>query len=523
MQAWLAGAHARAEELARAALAEHPDDPNALQVLGAACLRDGRVGEAVQHLRAADSATPGNAVILNTLGVALRRAGHIEDARRAYRRAGELGSADAHRNLGSLELAEGNIDAAIAAFQTALALEPNAPATHAGLAQLCEMRHDLAHARQHAEEALRLDPKNEVARLALGRVLLRERDWPGVEALLTPLGRDPSASPTNRALAIGLVGEALDRQGRAADAFEAFTASNLLLRQLYASELQATHSPFHPESVERMIRFLQQEKVGAWEHPPADRQQAPVFLVGFPRSGTTLLDQILSSHSRIVCLEEKEIFAPIAADLLADDVLIGWRTLPDSTIRARRQLYWQKAETAAHAPLDGRILVDKLPLNLVLLPAIARIFPDARIIVALRDPRDVVLSCYQQRFGMNAAMAQMLELGDTVRYYDAAMRLWELCKTKLPLRFHLVRYEDVVGDIERVARALAGFLDLAFEPAMLDYAATARRRDINTPSARQVIEPLYTRSIGRWRAYAPQLAPALPALGRWAARLGYQP
>jgi Flp pilus assembly protein TadD len=522
MQAWLAGDHMRAEDLARAALSAQPDDPNALQVLGAACLRDGRLGEAVQHLRAADRATPGNAIILNTLGVALRQAGHIDEARRAYRRAGNLGSADAQRNLGSLELAENNIDAAIVAFQAALASEPNALAAHAGLAHLYELRHDLALARAHAEEALRLEPKNELGRLALGRVLLRERDWAGVETLLAPLGRDTGAAPVNRAIAIGLVGDALDRAGRTEEAFEAFTAANTLLRQLHANALAAENSPFHPATVARLTRFIAAEDVGAWAHPEAAREP-PVFLVGFPRSGTTLLDQILSSHSRVLCLEEKEILAPVVADLLPDDVLIGWRTLPHSTIGARRRLYWQKAETAAGAPLDGCILIDKLPLNLVLLPAIARIFPDAKVIVALRDPRDAVLSCYQQRFGMNAAMVQMLELGGAVRYYDAAMRLFEICETKLPLRFQPVRYEDVVSDIERAARTLAGFLDLAFEPAMLDYAATARRRDINTPSARQVIEPLYTRSIGRWRAYAPQLAPALPVLSRWAARLGYRP
>ncbi len=522
MQAWLSGDHAGAERLARAALAMHADDPNVLQVLGAVCLRDGRVGEAIQHLRAANAAAPGNANILNSLGVAMRQAGRVEEARRAYRCAGELGSADAWRNLGQLERSENRIDDAIGAFRNALALAPDSPAAHAGLAQIFEARHDLALAREHAQAALRISPNHETARLALGQILLREKNWTEVERLLTPLGRDTNANPVNRAMAIGFVGEAFDRMGKADAAFEAFTAANTLLRQLHADALSATGSPFHPATVQRVTRFMQNENVRAWTHPESGGDDRPVFLVGFPRSGTTLLDQILAGHREILSLEEKEILAAVVGDLLSDDVLRGWRTLPHSTILARRQLYWQKAEAAARSPLEGHVLIDKLPLNLILLPAIARIFPNARIIVALRDPRDAVLSAYQQRFGMNPAMAQMLDLDSAARYYDAAMSLYAGCREKLPLRFHQVRYEDVVQDLEGAARALAAFLDMPFEPAMLDFAATARGRDITTPSARQVIEPLYTRSVGRWRAYAAHLAPVMPVLSHWAQRFGYQ-
>ena len=139
----------------------------------------------------------------------------------------------------------------------------------------------------------------------------------------------------------------------------------------------------------------------------------------------------------------------------------------------------------------------------------------------VRDPRDVILSCFQQRFGMNAAMAQFLDLGNAAAYYDQVMSLMEACRTRLPLKVHQVRYEDVVANLEQEARALTAFLDLPFEPSMLEYRETAIARDINTPSARQVIEPLYNRSIERWRRYAAELSPALNTLNQWAARYGY--
>ena len=123
---------------------------------------------------------------------------------------------------------------------------------------------------------------------------------------------------------------------------------------------------------------------------------------------------------------------------------------------------------------------------------------------------------------MNAAMVQFLAIDTAAAYYDLVMTLFEACRTQFKLDLHQVRYEDVVADLEGEARKLTNFLEIPFDTRMLDYQATARTRSIQTPSARQVIQPLYTRSIGRWRRYADQLAPALPTLDAWAVRLGYE-
>ena len=241
-----------------------------------------------------------------------------------------------------------------------------------------------------------------------------------------------------------------------------------------------------------------------------------MFLVGFPRSGTTLLDQILSSHSNIVWPGGERAFGDALGEVINPARVWEIESLTADELSRIRESYWQRVE----AP-DGAILIDKFPLNIVVLPLIKRVFPDAKIIFALRDPRDVVLSCYQQRFNINAAMAQFLELGRAGAYYDQVMALFELCRDRLALDLHQVRYEDVVGDLEGAARALSGFLGVSFEAAMLNYRETALGRDIATPSARQVIEPLYNRSIGRWRRYEEELRPVLPVLAPWAARYGY--
>jgi hypothetical protein len=164
-----------------------------------------------------------------------------------------------------------------------------------------------------------------------------------------------------------------------------------------------------------------------------------------------------------------------------------------------------------------------LPLNATLLPVIYRLFPQAKIVFAVRDPRDCVLSCYQQRFGMNAAMFQLLRLETAAAYYDAVMGLVRVCRERLPLDVHEVRHEAVVGDFDAAVGALLSFLGLTWDDAVRGYAETARRRVIATPSAAQVVQPLYTSSQGKWRNYRRFLAPVLPVLDPWVAAFGYEP
>ncbi|MGE0529701.1 MAG: sulfotransferase [Hyphomonadaceae bacterium] len=414
-------------------------------------------------------------------------------------------------------LARGDTLGGIASYQRVLELAPRDVDARAQLAHAFERGHDLAAARAHAQAALAIDPRANIARVALARVLMREKNYEEAEWHATQITSDAHSSDNDRAVAWGIVGDARDLSGDARGAFTAFSAANALyLKKHHALRDDASHL-YHPSQVRNMERFVSQADVRSWRRPSAFATKAPVFLVGFPRSGTTLLDQVLSSHAHISCLEETEHLAfALAAVFKSTAKLAAMGSLTDGEIETIREAYWRNVgETSAE------IVVDKLPLNIVVLPLIKAVFPDAKVIVALRDPRDVVLSCYQHRFGMNVAMAQFLELDRTAIYYGVVMSLLERCLERLHLNVHRVRYEDVVTDLERQARALVEFLELDFDPAMLDFHKTALGRDIKTPSARQVTQPLYNRSVGRWRRYAEDLAPVLPQLQAWAERLGY--
>jgi hypothetical protein len=200
-----------------------------------------------------------------------------------------------------------------------------------------------------------------------------------------------------------------------------------------------------------------------------------------------------------------------------------WANLPEHEIERLRGLYWHSVKASLGDMPRAPVFVDKLPLNAVLLPLIYRLFPHSRIILALRDPRDTVLSCFQQRFVINEAMYPLLRLDSAVRFYDGVMGVVQTCRERLGLPFHAIRYEDVVADFDQEIGKLLTFVNLPWDDRVRDFAATARLRMVNTPSATQVVMPLYSSSVGKWRNYASHTAPFFPVLAPWVATFGYDP
>lgn len=434
-------------------------------------------------------------------------------------RAGEAALAAVWSSLAELETLRGAKDASIASYRKATELAPDDLVANAQLADLLESRHDLAKAKAHAVRALRADPANFTASMALARVLMRQEQFVEAERTAMTATKAARASNDERALAWSLVGEARDRRGNNAEAFNAFTQANKLMLQRYGQLQEASH-PAHPANVRRLTEVVARAPVS--DTAARFATSAPAFLIGFPRSGTTLAEQILSSHSGVTCLGETEyLFAALSVVLRDGDLFDRIATLSREEIESVRAAY-QRVVLADHPEAAGKMIVDKHPLHIVLLPVINKIFPDAKIIFTQRDPRDVVFSCYQQCFGMNVATAQFLELERTAAYYDAVMELMLTCREKLKLDLLQIEYRDIVADLEREAQQMAGFLGLAFDPAMLRYDETALTRTISSASARQVINPIYNRSVARWRRYARELAPVLPLLNKWARRLGYE-
>lgn len=520
------GARDEAVSLSQLVLTQFGEDANALMVLGVVRQDSGDVAGAIGHLERARELMPGHIHVLVNLGSAYRAAGRLHEARMALEAALQIDRrfAIAHNNLGNVLLDLGDRDGAKRAYERAVVGQPNYAEPIAGLARMAEEEHRLDDARRLSERALSAGPQNVSALLTRARVMSREGQQELAVPLLETLLRAGATTPTNRIVAEGYLGEAYDRLGRIEDAFAAFSRANDLQHSQFSQVFANDKGPLSPDGVARLTDFVSATDLSAWRQAPPIDGRVPVFLVGFPRSGTTLLDQILASHPRVTTLEERDtLVGPAEALFKPGEGFERWASLPDGEIERLRALYWQQANAGLLGAPVKEVFVDKLPLNAIYLPLIYRLFPSAKIVLAIRDPRDVVLSCFQQRFGMNAAMFQLLRLDSAVAYYDAVMGLVRASRAKLPLDVHEVRCESVVGDFDASVLALLAFFGLDWDDAVRDYAATAKSRTIGTPSATQVVQPLYTSAQGKWRKYRRFLEPHLAALEPWVRAFGYAP
>jgi energy-converting hydrogenase Eha subunit C len=223
-------------------------------------------------------------------------------------------------------------------------------------------------------------------------------------------------------------------------------------------------------------------------------------------------------HSGTFVLEE----APLMSQ--AERVLGNILELPSRSLmelEEARSAYFSELDASVEPAVDG-LAVDKMPLNLLALPYIHSLFPDARVVLSQRHPCDAVLSCFMQGFALNSAMACFLDIADAAAAYDAIMTVWTRSREVLPLRVHTTVYEQLIDDPERELRALIDFLGLDWQDQLLDHRKTALGRGaIGTPSYDQVVQPLRASSISRWKNYEKQLEPVLPVLLPWAERLGY--
>jgi Sulfotransferase family len=248
-----------------------------------------------------------------------------------------------------------------------------------------------------------------------------------------------------------------------------------------------------------------------------------VFLLGFPRSGTTLLEVILEGHPNVVSLEEHELLTDSLQQFMRRPAdLDGLLRAPPATLEAARSAYWRRVAQAG-VDVAGKIFVDKYPLNTLKLPLIARLFPDAKILLACRDPRDIVLSCFRHRFHMSAPIFELLSIEGAARYYDAVMRLLVRFNAVLTQDICLVRHEDLVSEFAREMRRICAFLGLEWDPAMGDFALRTSNRAVLTPSTAQLARGLNTEGVGQWRRYREQLAPILASLEPWIERFYYGP
>jgi tetratricopeptide (TPR) repeat protein len=521
-QALVRGDFAACAETANGVIDQDAVNVQAHLFRGVASAQLGHLDRAIQDLVYVLERQPDDLRAHFHLGQALRRTRQYEPALPHLKAALDESALGPHARF---ELARcyrglGRFNAAIDHYRELLRETPNHPDAAANLAMLLEKTSQLDDAAAWAERATVLAPNNVTALLTRARVARRRGQFgEAVRQLEALLERD--LPPRSHVIAANQLGHCLDRLGRYDEAFERFREANELQKAHDPEALVDHHGCYGIDFARFLTGWQNENPVSDWSPAPPDDRSPPVFLVGFPRSGTTLLDQVLSAHPRIEVIEEQELLFEVRRQWISRENFPRLTTMSAGEILDARRLYRQ-ARAAAQSDPGATVIVDKLPLNTMYLSLIHRLFPDARLLFSLRDPRDVSLSCYFQSFSLVGAMPYFLDLEQTAAYYDAVMTLGETARGALPLKGLDVRYEHLVNDLESTARSVLEHLGVPWHDDVLNYRRNATGRDINTPSYQQVSEPLYQRSIGRWRHYAGQLAPVQPTLAPWVERLGYE-
>ncbi len=514
----------RAGRLANMAVVQGIRQPLVFNARGLALQASGHHQEALKDFNVSLSLAPHNPLILNAIGASLLALERLPEAVKQFDAAlvENPNHAPTFYRRGLAQAMQGHHDFAEADFERAIAIDPNYAEALASLASVMARKRKTKRARALAERAIALRPAEPTALYALAMVEMVDGDFAGAERRLRPLLSEKKLPPAARAGAYGLLGDALDGQGRYSEAFATYLVENEDLRR---SNLHRFEQDRGADAVQHLIAYFEGTPAAQWaahdDYAPDDGPDTHVFLLGFMRSGTTLLEQVLASNPKIVAAEEKGTLNGLGAVFMtSNEGLDALANLDEAGLRYNRNLYWERVR-ALNLGVRGKVFVDKQPLNTMKMPLIAKLFPKAKIIFALRDPRDVVFSCFRRHFQVNVTMFEFLALDDAARFYASVMRLAELYREKLPLNVFEHRYEDMVQNFEARVRAVCEYMDVEWSDSMREFDKIAPIVDLRSPSAAQVRRPLYGDAIEQWRRYREQLEPIFPILQPWIEKFGY--
>ncbi len=464
------GRIAEAEGAFREALLLQPGNVDTLHALGVVLAESDRLEEARSCQDKVLARHPDHPQALLALGFLLRRAGDLPAAVAACRRAVQVAPAftEGWIGLGNALRSIGRFEEAVASFRRALTINPDAAEAHRGLA------------------------------------LTGVAAAPAEAARLAAILRGTDARTADRISAGFALGRALDDQDRHDEAFTCYADANALFRESEAEAGRRFDADLLRQHIDRIIRTCTADAIRG-QPDVAMPSELPVFIVGMPRSGTSLIEQIVASHSQVFGAGELAEVGRIATRL-RDGADVEFPLRCPAEARHLAETHLDRLRTLG----GGRLrVVDKMPDNIFELALIAVLFPGARIILSKRDPRDTCLSCFFQRFSGSSQLFSYDLLACGRRYLEQ-QRLVTHWQQVLPLRMIEVEYETLVADLETESRRLIEFLDLPWEAACLDFHRTDRA--VLTASSWQVRQPLYTRSVGRWRVYQAHLGPLLRLL-----------
>ena len=507
------------------AIALKPNYFEAFNNMGNALQDLGKLEEAIQAFNTAIRIKPNFAEALNNMGVTFRSCGKLKEAIQTYNKALLIRSnyVEVFNNKGNVYKDQGKLEKAINEYKKAISFRPN-----------------YYEAWSNGADALEKWNRLEQLESWLGKAFLNFTDIPSdlkfyeaklhwrqkrIKKALSVISKIniEKISQVRQQDYLNLRAKCLEQLKDFDGAFKYYSEMNSLAKKSRDYQKSNPEKYFN-EQCNQLERLKSDQHFQLSNIPNKKTSFSPVFLVGFPRSGTTLLDTILRSHSKIDVVEERLSLSKAKAYIQTKgfhDTLD--QTLPKTLVREARSTYQAEFKKHIKDLKSKAIHIDKMPLNILEAPLIHQLYPEAKFILALRHPMDTVLSCWMQNFKLNPAMANMTDLDRIVEFYCIAMETLKISRAKFRLDVYELKYENLLDNLTRETSSLLSFLNLTWEQEMKNYRNTAIKRErINTPSYSQVIQPIYKDSKYKWLNYKKFINKYMTKLKPWIQEFGYK-
>ena len=465
---------------------------------------------------------PGVAAVWFEYGNAASKSHQADLADRAWRKAIELEPANAELigMIGHQYQAVRRTDRARECFVQAAAGNPRDINARISLAVLLEKTHRLIESRAAVEECLAIDANDDQGRYFRAVLDRREGKLEDAERALRDLiASDPKHPYVQYACRYELA-QVLDRTDRFDEAMRFLREAKELVRALTDTKPLLQGYDQSAESIRRFTASQPKDILRTWAKyfPERKREAIPplTFLGGHPRSGTTLLEQILDAHPGVAALDEPEAFLEVLQPEFHKS-----QQLSSPRVNTLRRLYIQALLQELGPPAVGKMLVDKNPSPTARLPVFLRVFPELKVLIALRDPRDVLLSCYFQNVALNSTNVNFLDFERLAKHYADLIGIWLIVREWESFAWLETRYEDTVADLAKEGRRVTEFLGLVWHEGQGRFYEQGGKKQLFSPTYQDVTRPVYKRSVARWHAYEKYLAPILPALEPFCRKFGY--
>ena len=486
-------------------------------------LQIGDIDNSILYFEKSKKLNPKFSQVYFNLALAYDKKGEVDQALINFKKVVELDSNNslALYNIGHLYIKKIDIDNAENYLQKSLELNPNFILTYHELFSLYDRSNQLEKYKDLLNKIKKLLKDKKVVNFYFAFYEYRKKNYKATIELLKDLDLEEKyfhQTITKH----GILAKSYDKIKRFDEAYYHYKTNNDLVNKYYGKDIKEKN---FIKYVNNRINFFKDFNLENWSiSNERNKFNDPIFLIGFPRSGTTLLDTILRTNKLVEVIEEKPILKNFLINLekKTNNDLGQLGNLDQEYIQRMQNFYFDERKKYQQNK-NSKIVIDKMPLNIIHIGEILRFFPNAKFVFALRNPYDCVLSCFMQQFQLNPAMKNFLSINSSAILYNLVMQLWTIYRKVFSINCHFVKYEETVLNFEKTTKDIYKFLDIIWSDETKNFYKTGKDRvDISTPSYDQVTSPLYSKSINRWKNYEKEFEGVKNLLDRWANEFNYK-